>query len=182
MRPNGGSSTVAFNKQQLSLLLDWASYQCQYLGLGVPHLREHGNDACPCGHFVIDKFGDHLHCCQQHAGATHNAHEHLLSAVQQCFQQEGYATERKHVPHSRGRRRPTSGSKIFSLLASGTSLSILPCSMSSTGTCGRRRTSDAMASHPIRRSMVLLDAAVKEKLATYADDYDDRLLWDFCTC
>ena len=48
------------------------------LGLDVPHLREHGNDACPCGQFVFDKFGDHLHCCQQHAGATHNAHEHLL--------------------------------------------------------------------------------------------------------
>ena len=88
--PTGFSFTHGFNKVQVQR--DWASFQCQYLGLDVPHLREHVNDACPCGHFVIDKFGDHLHCCQ-HAGATHNAHEHLLSAVQQCFQQGGYATE-----------------------------------------------------------------------------------------
>lgn len=79
----GLSFTHGFNQEQVQK--DWASFQCQYLGLDVPQLREHGNDACPCGHFVIDKFGDHLHCCQQHAGATHNAHEHLLSAVEKCF-------------------------------------------------------------------------------------------------
>ena len=46
-QPTCFSFTHGFNKEQVQK--DWASYHCQYLGLDVPHLREHGNDACPCG-------------------------------------------------------------------------------------------------------------------------------------
>ena len=70
---------------------------------------------CPMLRKPTVKFGDHLHCCQQHAGATHNAHEHLLTAVQQCFQQGGYVTERKHVPHSRGLKKADLWVKDFQL-------------------------------------------------------------------
>ena len=47
------------------------------------------DDACTCKRFTIDKFGDHLHCCTQHAGATMGAHEHILTAVQRLFTMAG---------------------------------------------------------------------------------------------
>ena len=52
--------------------------------------------------FAIDDFGDHLHTCTHHAGATSGAHEHILTALQRLFTKAGYRTDRKHVPHSRG--------------------------------------------------------------------------------
>ncbi len=71
----------------------------------IPHLTTFRHDACTCRRFAIDEFGDHLHCCTQHAGATTGAHEHILTAVQRLFTKAGYKTDRKHVPHSRGLKR-----------------------------------------------------------------------------
>ena len=170
--PMGFSLTHGFNKVQVER--DWVSYHCQYLGLDVPHLREHVNDACPCGRFVIDRFGDHLHCCQQHAGATHNAHEHLLSAVQKCFQQGGYATERKQVPHSRGLKKADLWVKDFQL--AGVRHVIIDTSV-------RHEFHGNVMAHanlgrngePSHQAVDgALDAAVKEKIDSYADDYNER--------
>ena len=73
------------------------------------------DDACTCKRFTIDQFGDHLHCCTQHAGDTMGAHEHILTAVQRLFTMEGYKTDRKHVPHSRGLRKADLMVKDFQL-------------------------------------------------------------------
>ena len=153
---------------------DWASFQCQYLGLDVPHLREHGNDACPCGNFVIDSLGDHLHCCQQHAGATHNAHEHILSAVQKCFQQAGYVTDSKHVPTSRGRKKADLWVKDFQLagvrdvVIDTTLRHEFHGNVQAQANLGR----NGEPSHQAIDGA--LDEAVKEKLSTYMDDYNAR--------
>jgi hypothetical protein len=168
----GFSLTHGFNQVQVQK--DWASFHCQYLGLDVPHLREHGNDACPCGNFVIDKFGDHLHCCQQHAGATHNAHEHILSAVEKCFQQAGYGTDRKRVPCSRGNKKADLWVKDFQLagvrdVVIDTTLRhefhgnvMAQANLGHNGEPSHQAVDGA------------LDEAVKEKLATYANDYNAR--------
>jgi hypothetical protein len=71
--------------------------------------------ACTCRRFAIDEFGDHLHCCTQHAGATAGAHEHILTAVQRLFTMAGYKTDRKHVPHSRGLKKADLVVKDFRL-------------------------------------------------------------------
>jgi hypothetical protein len=168
----GFSFTHGFNQVQVQK--DWASFQCQYLGLDVPNLREHGNDACPCGQFVIDKFGDHLHCCQQHAGATHNAHEHLLSAVQKCFQQGGYVTDRKHVPHSRGRKKADLWVKDFQLAGVRDVVIDTTVRHEFHGNVWAQANLGRNGEPSHQAADGALDAAVKEKLATYADDYDER--------
>ena len=71
--------------------------------------------AFTCDRFAIDESGDHLHSCTQHAGATTGAHEHILTAVQQLFNQAGHATERKNVPHSRGMKKADLHVKDFRL-------------------------------------------------------------------
>ena len=99
----GFSTSVDFNKAKV--MQDWTAWNCQQLGLPIPHLKTFRHDACTCRRFAIDEFGDHLHCCTQHAGATTGAHEHILTAVQRLFTTAGYKTDRKHVPHSRGLRK-----------------------------------------------------------------------------
>ena len=69
--------------------------------------------------FVIDDFGDHLHTCTQHAGATTGAHEHILTALQRLFTKAGYRTDRKHVPHSRGLKKAELVLKDFRLAGVG---------------------------------------------------------------
>jgi hypothetical protein len=41
-----------------------------------------GESRQQCDRFTIDEFGDHIHSCTQHAGATTSSHEHILTAVQ----------------------------------------------------------------------------------------------------
>ena len=69
----GFSTSKAFNKEKVTQ--DWISWNCQQLGLPIPHLRQFQHHACTCGRFAIDEYGDHLHSCTQHAGATTGAHE-----------------------------------------------------------------------------------------------------------
>jgi hypothetical protein len=109
----GFSTSKAFNKEKVTQ--DWISWNCQQLGLPIPHLRQFQHHACTCERFAIDEYGDHLHSCTQHAGATTGAHEHILTAVQQLFTQAGYATDRKNVPHSRGKKKADLHIKDFRL-------------------------------------------------------------------
>ena len=97
------------------VIQDWISWNCQQLGLPIPHLLQFKDHACTCDRFAIDEYGDHLHSCTQHAGATTGAHEHILTAVQRLFNQAGYATERKNVPHSRGMKKADLHVKDFRL-------------------------------------------------------------------
>ena len=85
------------------------------MGLSIPHLLQFKDHACTCDRFAIDEYGDHLHSCTQHAGATTGAHEHILTAVQRLFNQAGYATERKNVPHSRRMKKADLHVKDFRL-------------------------------------------------------------------
>ena len=109
----GFSTSKAFNKEKV--IQDWISWNCQQLGLPIPHLLQFKDHACTCDRFAIDEYGDHLHSCTQHAGATTGAHEHILTAVQRLFNQAGYATERKNVPHSRGMKKADLHVKDFRL-------------------------------------------------------------------
>jgi hypothetical protein len=109
----GFSMSKAFNKEKV--IQDWISWNCQQLGLPIPHLLQFKDHACTCDRFAIDEYGDHLHSCTQHAGATTGAHEHILTAVQRLFNQAGYATERKNVPHSRGMKKADLHVKDFRL-------------------------------------------------------------------
>jgi hypothetical protein len=93
----------------------WISWNCQQLGLPIPHLLQFQHHTCTCERFAIDEYGDHLHSCTQHAGATTGAHEHILTAMQQLFTQAGYATDRKNVPHSRGKKKADLHVKDFRL-------------------------------------------------------------------
>jgi hypothetical protein len=67
----GFSTSVDFNKEKV--MQDWTAWNCQQLGLPIPHLKTFRLHACTCRRFAIDEFGDHLHCCTQHAGATTGA-------------------------------------------------------------------------------------------------------------
>jgi hypothetical protein len=102
----GFSMSKACNKEKV--IQDWISWNCQQLGLPIPHLlefKDHACAACTWDRFAFDEYGDHFHSCTQHAGATTGAHEHILTAVQRLFNQAGYTTERKNVPHSRGMKK-----------------------------------------------------------------------------
>ena len=109
----GFSTSKAFNKEKVTQ--DWISWNCQQLGLPIPHLLEFKDHACTCDHIAIDENGDHLHSCTQHAGATTGAHEHILTDVHRLFNQAGYTTERKNVPHSRGMKKADLHVKDFRL-------------------------------------------------------------------
>jgi hypothetical protein len=104
---------VDFNKAKV--MQDWTAWDCQQLWLPIPHLKTFSLHACTCRRFAIDEFGDHLHCCTQHAIATAGAHEHILTAVQRLFTMAGYKTDRKHVPHSRGLKKADLVVKNFRL-------------------------------------------------------------------
>jgi hypothetical protein len=109
----GFSTSEGFNKEKVHQ--DWTSYNCQYLGVPIPHLAKFKHHECPCKRFAIDVFGDHLHTCTQHAGATSGAHEHILNALQRLFTKAGYRTDRKHVPRSRGMKKADLLIKDFQL-------------------------------------------------------------------
>jgi hypothetical protein len=109
----GFPTSEDFNKEKVHQ--DWISYHCQYLGLTIPHLAEFKHHECPCKRFAIDDFGDHLHTCTQHAGATSGAHKHILTALQRLSTKAGYSTDRMHVPHSRGLKKADLLIKDFQL-------------------------------------------------------------------
>jgi hypothetical protein len=109
----GFSTSKAFKKEKVTR--DWKSWNCQQLGLPIPHLIEFKDHACTCDRFAIDEYGDHLHSCTQHAGTTTGAHEHILTAVQRLFNQAGYATDHKNAPHSRGMKKADLHVKDFRL-------------------------------------------------------------------
>ncbi len=109
----GFSTTKAYKNE--NEIEDWISWNCQQLGLSILHLLEFQDHACTCDRFAIHEYGDHLHSCTQNAGATTGAHEQILTAVQRLFNQAGYATERKNVPHSRGMKKADLHVKDFRL-------------------------------------------------------------------
>jgi hypothetical protein len=165
----GFSTSKAFNKEKVKQ--DWISWNCQQLGLPIPHLRQFQHHACTCGRFAIDEYGDHLHTCTQHAGATTGAHEHILTAVQQLFNQAGYATDRKHVPHSRGMKKADLHIKDFQL--EGIRNVIIDMTLRSEfhGSCSDpARNGEASYVDPNGA----IDAAVKAKLDNYHHDYSER--------
>jgi hypothetical protein len=55
----GFSTSKAFNKEKV--IQDWISWNCQQMGLSIPHLLQFKDHACTCDRFAIDEFGDHLH-------------------------------------------------------------------------------------------------------------------------
>ena len=88
--------------------------------------------------FVIDDFGDHLHTCTQHAGATSGAHEHILTALQRLFTKAGYRTDRKHVPHSRGLKKADLLIKDFQLQGVRDVIVDVTCRYEFRGSCANQ--------------------------------------------
>ena len=54
----GFSTSEGFNKEKT--IQDWTAWNCQQLGLPIPHLQTFKNDACTCNRFTIDHSGIHL--------------------------------------------------------------------------------------------------------------------------
>jgi hypothetical protein len=160
---------VDFNKAKV--MQDWTAWNCQQLGLPIPHLITFRHDACTCKHFAIDELGDHLHCCTQHAGATTGAHEQILTAVQRLFTLAGYKTDRKHVPHSRGLKKADLVVMDFGLAGIRDLIIDVSLRHEFHGACADH-TRNGEASHA--DSNGALDAAVKAKLDSYQHDYNER--------
>ena len=165
----GFSTSEAFNEEKVKL--DWTSYNCQYMGVPIPHLVELSHHECPCKRFAIDALGDHLHTCTQHAGATSGAHEHILTALQRLFTKAGYRTDRKHVPHSRGLKKADLLIKEFQLQGVRDVIIDVTCRHEFHGSCANLER-NGEPSHPDANGA--LDAAVKEKLDHYQHDYNER--------
>ena len=146
---------------------DWTSYHCQYLGLTIPHLAEFKHHECPCKRFAIDDFGDHLHTCRQHAGATSGAHEHILTALQRLFTRAEYRTDRKHVPHSRGLKKADLLIKDFQLQGVRDVIVDVTCRHEFRGSCANQERNGEPSHLDVNRA---LDAAVEEKLDHYQHD------------
>ena len=165
----GFSTAEGFNKEKVHQ--DWTSYHCQYLGLTIPHLAEFNHHECPCKHFAIDDFGDHLHTCTQHAGATSGAHEHIRTALQRLFTKAGYRTDRKHVPHSRGLKKADLLIKDFQLQGVRDVIVDVTCRHEFRGSCANQERNREPSHLDVNGA---LDAAVKEKLDHYQHDYNER--------
>ena len=156
----GFSTSEVFNKEKVHQ--DWTCYHCQYLELPIPHLAELKHHECPCKRFAIDDFGDHLHSCTQHAGATSGAHEHILTALQRLFTKAGYRTpDRKHVPHSRGLKKADLLIKDFQLQGVRDVIVDVTCRHEFRGSCANQErngepshleTSTELWMPPLRRS------------------------------
>jgi len=156
----GFSTSEDFNKEKV--IQDWTSWNRQQLGLPIPHLQALRHHESTCKRFAIDEFGDHLHCCTQHAGATTGAHEHILTAVQQLYTKAGYKTDRKHVPHSRGLKKADLVVKDFRL--AGVRDVIIDVSW--------RHEFHGSCADPMRNGEASHDAAVKAKLDNYQSEVD----------
>ena len=52
----GFSTSKAFNKEKM--IQDWTSWNCQQLGLPIPHLLQFQHHACTCERFAIDEYGN----------------------------------------------------------------------------------------------------------------------------
>ena len=106
-----------------------------------------------------------------HAGATMGAHEHILTAVQRLFTMEGYKTDRKHVPHSRGLRKADLMVKDFQLASIRDLIIDVSMRHEFHGSC-QNHMRNGEASHADVNGA--LDAAVKAKLDNYLHDYNNR--------
>jgi hypothetical protein len=165
----GFSTSEGFNKEKVHQ--DWASYHCQYLGLPIPHLAEFKHHECPCKRFAIDDFGDHLHTCMQHAGATSGAHEHILTAFQRLLTKAGYRTDRMHVPHSRGLKKADLLIKDFQLQGVRDVIVDVTCRHEFHGSCANQQRNGEPSHLDVNGAF---DAAVKEKLDHYQHDQNER--------
>ena len=163
----GFSTSEGFNKVKVHQ--DWTSYHCQYLRLTIPHLAEFKHHECPCKRFAIDDFGDHLHTCTQHAGATSGAHKHILTALQRLLTKTGYRTDRKHVPHSRGLKKADLLIKVFQLQGVRDVIVDVTCRHEFRGSCANQERNGEPSHLDVNGA---LDAAVQEKLDHYQHDYN----------
>jgi hypothetical protein len=137
---------------------------CQYLGLDIPHLKEFKHHECPYRYLAIDTYGDHLHCCTQHAEATQDTHEHILSALQRLFTKAGYRTDRKNVPHSRGLKKEDLWIKDFQLAGVRNVIVDVTLRHEFHGSCANLIHHGEPSHHDVNGA---LDAAVKEKLDNF---------------
>jgi hypothetical protein len=140
--------------------------------LTIPHLAEFKHHEYHCKRFAIDDFGDHLHTCTQHAGATSGAHEHILTALQRLFTKAGYRTDRMHVPHSRGLKKADLLIKVFQLQGVRDVIVDVTCRHEFRGSCANQERNEWEPSHLDVNGA--LDAAAKEKLDHYQHDYNER--------
>ena len=138
-------------------------------GCPSQHLAEFKHHECPCKRFAIDDFGDHLHTCKQHAGATSGAHEHILTALQRLFTKAGYRTDRKHVPHSRGLKKADLLIKDFQLQGARDVIVDVTCRHEFRGSCANQERNGEPSHLDVNGA---LDAAVQEKLDHYQHDYN----------
>jgi hypothetical protein len=91
------------------------SWFCQYLGVLIPLLRQlasgqHGSRpgqpgngqptplVCPCNRRVIDEFGDHIHARKKHTSSMKDAHETVLTALEQICHDSGLSSMRHNIP------------------------------------------------------------------------------------
>ena len=121
----------------------------------------------PLQRFAIDDFGDHHHTCTQHAGATSDAHEHILTALQRLFTRAEYRTDRKHVPYSRGLKKADFLIKDLQLQGVRDVIVDVTCRHEFRGSCANQERNGEPSHLDVNRA---LDAAVKEKLDHYQHD------------
>jgi len=53
---------------------------------------------CPCDKHIIDVHGDHIHTCKKHTGSRKDAHETILTALEQICHDSGLSTRRSNIP------------------------------------------------------------------------------------
>ena len=53
---------------------------------------------CPCSRHIIDVHGDHIHTCKKHTGSRKDAHETILTALEQICNDSGFSTRRSNIP------------------------------------------------------------------------------------
>ena len=62
-----------------------------YIGMQIPKLQQATSQqlACPCSRHIIDVHGDHVHTCKKHTGSRKDAHETILTALEQICNDSG---------------------------------------------------------------------------------------------
>ena len=78
----------------------WSSWFCQYIGVPIPKLQQATSPqlVCPCNRHIIDVHGDHIHTCKKHTGSRKDAHETILTALEQICNDSGFSTRRSNIP------------------------------------------------------------------------------------
>jgi hypothetical protein len=69
---------------------------CQYLGVPIPKLQQAAwpQLVCSCNKHIID----HIHTCKKHTGSWKDAHETILTALEQICNDSGLTTRRSKNP------------------------------------------------------------------------------------